>query len=334
MLKLLGIMFSITVLLLSAVTPQSHPVRAQVSAENNCVVDLTFDQDSVLPSSQGLTYFSDPGAVPENSIFSVSGGMLHLNSFGTGAATYYMLPNVYDSNKDFVLEFRMKVFPGTGIFGLYFEASDAVTDFELGFTDSGISLPPPPNSRPFLPFTTTDAFHVYKLTGTAGSTTYQLFVDGVLVASNAVSGGDPASRFAFGDGTTSGGDGQAEIDYVRYCLSEPITVVQIDIKPGSFPNSINPRSKGVIPVAILSTNTFNAATVNPTSVHFGAAGTEATPVHYAQEDVNLDGNMDLIFHFRTQETGIQCGAINASLTGNTLSGQMIKGVDSVNTVGC
>lgn len=31
--------------------------------------------------------------------------------------------------------------------------------------------------------------------------------------------------------------------------------VTIDIKPGSDPNSINLRSKGVIPVAILSTNT-------------------------------------------------------------------------------
>jgi hypothetical protein len=64
----------------------------------------------------------------------------------------------------------------------------------------------------------------------------------------------------------------------------------------------------------------------------GAAGTEATPEHYAQEDVDNDGDMDLIFHFRTQNTDIMCGATAASLMGSTLSGQLIKGTDSVNTV--
>lgn len=334
MITRLGIVLGVMVLWLSPVVQQNHSVRAQGSPQNNCIVNLEFDQDGVLPSSQGLIYFSDPGPIPENSVFSVSGGVLHLNSFSTGAAIYYLLPNAYDPSKDFVLEFRMKVFPGTGLFGVDFEASDAVTDFDLGFTDSGISLPPPPNARPFLPFNTTDTFHVYKLTGTAGSTTYQLFVDGMLIASNAVSGGDPASRFLFGDGTISGGDGQADIDYVRYCLSEPITIVPIDIKPGSFPNSINPSRKGVIPVAVLSTITFNATTINPASVYFGAVGSEATPLHYAQEDVDHDGDMDLIFHFRTQATGIVCGTTAASLTGNTFSGQVIKGSDSVNTVEC
>ena len=112
------------------------------------------------------------------------------------------------------------------------------------------------------------------------------------------------------------------------------TEVSIDIKPGSFPNSIDPRSKGVVPVAILSTNIFNAITVDPASVYFGAVGTEATPLRSAREDVDHDGVMDMIFHFRTQDTGIICGTTSASLKGNTFGGQMIKGTDSVNTVGC
>jgi hypothetical protein len=47
--------------------------------------------------------------------------------------------------------------------------------------------------------------------------------------------------------------------------NDPLTsvAVPIDIKPGSFPNSINPQSKGVIPVAILTTDTFDATTVDP-----------------------------------------------------------------------
>jgi hypothetical protein len=110
--------------------------------------------------------------------------------------------------------------------------------------------------------------------------------------------------------------------------------VKIDIKPGSFPNSINPRSNGVIPVAVLTTDTFDASAVDPTTVFFGAIGSEAAPAHSALEDVDGDGNTDLILHFRTQDTGIVCGSTSASLTGNTLSGQAIEGSDSIRTVGC
>ncbi len=110
--------------------------------------------------------------------------------------------------------------------------------------------------------------------------------------------------------------------------------VAIDIKPGSDPNSINPKSNGVIPVAILTTSTFDATTVDPTTVHFGATGTEAAPVHAALEDVNGDGASDMILHFRTQATGIVCGETSASLTGKTLGGQAIEGSDSIRTVPC
>jgi hypothetical protein len=108
----------------------------------------------------------------------------------------------------------------------------------------------------------------------------------------------------------------------------------IDIKPGSFPNSINPKSKRKIPVAILTTDSFDAATVDPTMVLFGATGTEAAPVQSALEDVDGDGDTDMILHFNTQGTGIACGDTSASLTGETFGGQMIKGSDLINTVGC
>ena len=95
-------------------------------------------------------------------------------------------------------------------------------------------------------------------------------------------------------------------------------LVALDIKPGGFPNPINPRSKGVIPVAILTTET----------------GTEAAPVHSALEDVDGDGNIDMILHFKTQDTGIQCGKTFASLTGQTFNGRAVEGSDSIVTVGC
>ncbi len=110
--------------------------------------------------------------------------------------------------------------------------------------------------------------------------------------------------------------------------------VHIDIKPGSDSNSINPRSRGVIPVAILTTEDFDATAVNPSTVLFGKTGAEDSLFHYAFEDVDGDGDIDMILHFRTQEIDLVCGDTEAILTGETLDGQLIEGSDSIKTVGC
>ena len=120
-----------------------------------------------------------------------------------------------------------------------------------------------------------------------------------------------------------------------------ITLVEIDIKPGSDSNSINPSSNGVIPVAILTTSTaqgeavdFDATTVDPVSVGFGPNGATETHGHGHVQDVDDDGDLDLVLHFRTRETGIQCGDTEASLIGESFDGQGIEGTDAIQTVGC
>jgi hypothetical protein len=113
-------------------------------------------------------------------------------------------------------------------------------------------------------------------------------------------------------------------------LQQAVEEVEIDIKPGSFPNSINTKSKGVIPVAILTTDHFEADTVNPDTVRFGPA--EAEPVHWALEDVDGDGDIDMVLHFRTRDTGIGHGDVEAELIGETWDGIPIRGLDSVRTV--
>lgn len=118
---------------------------------------------------------------------------------------------------------------------------------------------------------------------------------------------------------------------VGSCAAGPLEIA-MDIKPGGGPNSINPRSKGVIPVAILTSPTFDARTVDPNTVKFGPNG--AKPVHAALEDVDGDGDLDLILHFNTQATGIACGDTQAGLTGLTTGGQAIVGMDAISTVGC
>jgi hypothetical protein len=117
-------------------------------------------------------------------------------------------------------------------------------------------------------------------------------------------------------------------------VCDPVLNVAIDIKPGEFPNSINPKSKAVITVAIFTTGTFDASSVDPLSVAFGPSkATEAHgPGHI--EDVDGDGDNDLVLHFNTQKTGIACGQDSAGLTGSTEDGQEIEGSDSIQTVGC
>lgn len=109
--------------------------------------------------------------------------------------------------------------------------------------------------------------------------------------------------------------------------------VQIDIKPGETPNAVNPRDQGVVPVAILSSPSFDATQVDPATVRFGpAAAAPADGGH--TEDVNKDGLPDLVFQFPTPATGIACGDTFEVLTGKILSGTAIRGSDSVVTVSC
>ena len=141
---------------------------------------------------------------------------------------------------------------------------------------------------------------------------------------------DPANNVYVTGYSTGDGTGN---DYCTIKYGRSLTIsVDIDIKPGGIPNSINPKSKGVIPVAILSTDTFDASVVDGSTVRFGP--NEAAPAHYTLEDVDLDGDFDMILHFKTQETGIECDTTKAILTGETVDGKQITGKDSIRTVGC
>ena len=110
-------------------------------------------------------------------------------------------------------------------------------------------------------------------------------------------------------------------------------VLDIDIKPGSDPNGVNPASKGVIPVAVLGSVNFDATQVDFSTVEFGPDG--ATPVHDGHvEEVNNDDFIDMLFHFKVRETGIACGDTEATLTGQTFAGEEITGTESVKIAGC
>jgi hypothetical protein len=107
-----------------------------------------------------------------------------------------------------------------------------------------------------------------------------------------------------------------------------VTPVVIDIKPGLSPNSINLKAKGVVPVAILTTHEFDASKVDSSTVAFAGA----SPVGWTLEDVDDDGDIDMLFHFETQDLILDENSTEAILIGFTQNATPIKGKDTVNIV--
>jgi hypothetical protein len=226
----------------------------------------------------------------------------------------------------------------------------------------------PGRPRGFAPAPAGGVWHHVALVVDRANNLATLFVDGASAASAALpsgfgsmdNNGNPAIGATNRGGAATGGEpggffkgliDEVEI-YNRALTAEEIAdivhadragkckviEVSIDIKPGSFPNSIKLSSKGVIPVAILTTDTFDATTVDPTTVCFGDAEEPAqrdcTEAHTTGhiEDVDGDGDLDLVLHYETGQTGIDLGDTQACLTGMTFSGQDIQGCDSVRTL--
>ena len=123
---------------------------------------------------------------------------------------------------------------------------------------------------------------------------------------------------------------EPEVDAASQLTVTSAIDVTIDIKPGSDPNSINPKSNGIVPVAILGSADFDVTMVNVTTLAFGPGG--AVPAHKDGghlEDVNDDGFMDLVSHYPTQDAGLTATDTEACVTGATIDGTDAEGCDAV-----
>lgn len=107
----------------------------------------------------------------------------------------------------------------------------------------------------------------------------------------------------------------------------------VDVRPGNATSPINPTRQGVVPVAILGSESFDVADVDVTTLAFGPDG--ATPVHDVGghlADLNGDGYRDLLSHYPMRETGLAPGDETACVTGTLFDGIPIEGCDSVTFV--
>jgi hypothetical protein len=109
--------------------------------------------------------------------------------------------------------------------------------------------------------------------------------------------------------------------------------VEIDIKPGSYPNCFNNDGHGVIPVAIISSADFDATQVDSTTIVLdGQAVRVVGKKGKAQahiEDSNGDGLDDLVVQIEDQDGTYTPGDTTALLNAETSDGTLIKGADSI-----
>lgn len=118
--------------------------------------------------------------------------------------------------------------------------------------------------------------------------------------------------------------------------------VDIDIKPGSWPNSFSVNDQGLIPVAVLGSAFFDVYCIHPESIYLGGAGVaqrgRSGKIAISYEDVNGDGIVDMMAFFDAQEVvqnppinGVE-GEYELALTGTLCDGTAIIGTDYVRVV--
>jgi hypothetical protein len=122
----------------------------------------------------------------------------------------------------------------------------------------------------------------------------------------------------------------------------PPLAVNIDIKPGSSSNVIKLSSQGLVPVAVLSTDGFDASQFTPEMAHLldssnpmAGSCSGAMAVRWKVDDVNKDGLPDLIFFFNTQDLGFTSSTTSATFMahGYYLGTEIhIMGMDTVKTI--
>jgi hypothetical protein len=109
--------------------------------------------------------------------------------------------------------------------------------------------------------------------------------------------------------------------------------ISIDIRPSSSKTNakdwvpLNPKSKGKIPVALLSSDDFDPSTINTASLTFGETGDEKSLsfCNHGQHDFNKDGHADLVCHFNVQQGGFNENSTMGVINGKTVDGTAFTG---------
>ena len=177
--------------------------------------------------------------------------------------------------------------------------------------------------------------------GSGGSKDFRdAFIDNFVVPADGiyVVGVSSQPRF-FQDGGSVASNLLNQFSNGRYTLIvsgviPPVVQVKIEVKPGNPGDvPVNPKAKGVIPVAILSAEAtaaspkFDALTVKPYSLTFGKTGGEKSYIgcHKHGIDVNADGLLDLVCTFDNQAANWEVDDVRGVMKGVTEDGTKFEG---------
>ena len=116
---------------------------------------------------------------------------------------------------------------------------------------------------------------------------------------------------------------------------ETVATIGVEVRPGDGPAAINPRSMGMLAVALLGDAEFDVAQVDPSSVGVSGVPVQMLPNgHFmaAIEDANGDGFMDLVVHVSVADLDLVGDEAEILVTATTWSGPSLRGTDRVKLV--
>lgn len=111
--------------------------------------------------------------------------------------------------------------------------------------------------------------------------------------------------------------------------------VDIDINPDDPDNRVRLSNRGTLTVAILSTEGFDAMTIDPATVALAGSPVitkRSGKLAASFEDVNRDLLVDLVLHVATKDLKIRRTGKVAILYGQTFDGTYVRGVDPIDVV--
>jgi hypothetical protein len=263
--------------------------------------------------------------ITNNTAKMIGGGLYERLAFENGVSNIYnniILDNNAPTGKDLVLENDLEgnylPFP-VNLFWNNFDQSSSGTDIHIPFPIDPSNLN---NEDPMFVDPVNGDFHLQA-------------------NSPCINAGDndaPNLPTTDADGLSRIVGGIVDIGAYEYQNVVAPIQVDIDIRPWSKRNPINYKGHGILPVAILSTEGFDAPTqVDQSSLTFGATGDEKSLAFCKRrpKDVSRDGSKDdLVCHFYIEVAGFKCGDTEGILKGKTVSGIPIEGEDLVRIVHC
>jgi len=128
----------------------------------------------------------------------------------------------------------------------------------------------------------------------------------------------------------SGWRGQAAIAEITVEGRVAAVPIDIDIRPASTRNVIELSSRLPLPLAILSSATFNVRMINVATLKFGAVGDEDSLLGCSlAPDINRDRRPDLVCLAAIRRTALAVGDVEGVITGATKSGSNFVGRDDL-----